>query len=121
MSRGATHHAARGEPEETTMLRKLSIVAVAAASLGAALAPTSASAGWHNGPHGHHGWGWGAPRFYVGGPAYGYGGCYVPRLVPTPWGPPRGPANRCHWERGANNLGAPLAPRQSLLLRTRTQ
>jgi hypothetical protein len=43
------------------MLRKLSLVAVAAASLGvAALAPTSASAwggGWHGGWH--HGWGWG--------------------------------------------------------------
>src|SRR3954462_12817238 len=95
MSRGATHHAARGEPEETTMLRKLSIVAVAAASLGAALAPTSASAGWHNGPHGHHGWGWGAPRFYVGGPAYAYGGCYVRRLVPTPWGPRWRLVTRC--------------------------
>ena len=60
------------------MLRKLSLVAVAAASLGlAALAPTSASAwgghGWHGGGwHGgwHGGWGWGGPRFYVGGPAY---------------------------------------------------
>jgi len=66
------------------MLRKLSLVAVAVASLGAAaLAPTSASAwgGWH------HGWGgWGGPRIVVGGPAYyggGYGGCYVRRLVPT--------------------------------------
>jgi hypothetical protein len=75
------------------LLRKLSLVALAAASLGAAaLAPTSASAwgahGWHGGWHGGHGWG--APRFYVGGPAYygyGNGGCYVRRLVPTPWGP----------------------------------
>jgi len=79
------------------MLRKLSLAAVAAVSLGlAALAPTSASAHWHGGWHGggwHGGgfyrhWGWG-PRFYVGGPAYysyGYGGCYVRRLVPTPWG-----------------------------------
>ena len=61
------------------MLRKLSLVAVAAASLGAAaLAPTSASA-WGYGYHGgwHHGF-WG-PRVFVGGPAYyggyGYGGC----------------------------------------------
>src|SRR6202166_133342 len=78
--------------EEMTMLRKLSLVAVAAASLGvAALAPTSASAwgggggGWHGGWHGG-GWGWGR-HFYVGGPAYnyGYGGCYVRQLVPTPW------------------------------------
>src|ERR1700721_3744444 len=82
------------EPEETTMLRKFSLVAVAAASLGAAaLAPPSASAwgghGWHGGWHGG-GWGWGGPRVFVGGPAYGYsygyGGCYVRQLLPTPWG-----------------------------------
>ena len=78
------------------MLRKLSLVAVAAASLSAAaLAPTSASA-W-----GGHGWdrgGWGGPRFFVGGPAYGYGygGCYVRRLVPTPWGPRWRLVNRCY-------------------------
>lgn len=81
------------------MLRKLSLVAVAALSLGAAaLAPTSASAwgggGWHRG----WGGGWGAPRFYVGGPAYygGYGGCYVRQLVPTPWGPRWRLINRCY-------------------------
>jgi hypothetical protein len=93
------------ELEETIMLRKLSLVAVAAASLGlAALAPTSASAfgahgfhggGWHGG--GWHG-GWrGGPRFFVGGPGYyGYGGCYVRRLVPTPWGPRWRLVNRCY-------------------------
>ncbi len=90
------------EPEEFIMLRKLSLVAVAAASLGAAaLAPTSASA-W--GGHGFHGgWrgGWGGPRIVVGGPAYygsgyGYGGCYVRRLVPTPWGPRWRLVNRCY-------------------------
>ena len=87
--------------KETTMLRKLSLVAVAAASLGAAaLAPTSASAwggGWHGGWHGR-GWGWGGPRFYVGGPGYGYGygGCYARRLVPTPWGPRWRLVNRCY-------------------------
>jgi len=80
------------------MLRKLSLVAIAAASLGAAaLAPTSASAwgGWHGGWH--HGWGFG-PRVYVGGPAYsyGYGGCYVRQLVPTPWGPRWRLVNRCY-------------------------
>lgn len=82
------------------MLRKLSLVAVAAASLGAAaLAPTSASAwgGWHGGWH--HGWV--GPRLFVGGPAYygyygGYGGCYVRRLVPTPWGPHWRLINRCY-------------------------
>ena len=91
--------------EETIMLRKFSLVAIAAASLGvAALAPTSASAwgGWHGGWHGggwHHGWGWGGPRFVVGGPAYyggGYDGCYVRRLVGTPWGPRWRLVNRCY-------------------------
>ena len=79
------------------MLRKLSLVAVAAAALGAAaLAPTSASAwggGWHRG------YGWGGPRVFVGGPAYyggGYGGCYARRLVPTPWGPRWRLVNRCY-------------------------
>jgi hypothetical protein len=69
------------------MFRKLSLVAIAAASLGlAALAPTSASAwggghGWHGG---WHGGGW------------GYGGCYVRRLVPTPWGPRWRLISRCY-------------------------
>jgi hypothetical protein len=95
--------------EEIIMFRKLSLIAVAAASLGvAALAPTSASAwgggGWHGGWHGG-GWhgGWGGPRFYAGGPryygyggGYGYGGCYVRQLVPTPWGPRWRLINRCY-------------------------
>ena len=90
---GADH----ADERETTMLRKLSLVAVAAASLGtAALAPTSASAwGFHPGWHG--GWYHGGPRFYVGGPGYyGYGGCYVRELVPTPWGPRWRLVNRCY-------------------------
>lgn len=73
------------------MLRKFSLAAVAAIALGTvALAPTSASAWWHDGWHHgwHHGWyggwGWDGPRFYYG--AYGgYYGCR--RWVPTPWGP----------------------------------
>jgi len=83
------------------MLRKFSLVALAAASLGvAALAPTSASAwgGWHHGGW-HHGWGFGGPCIVVGGPAYyagGYGGCYVRRLVGTPWGPRWRLVNRCY-------------------------
>ena len=91
-----------GSSEETTMFRKLSLAAVAAVSLGAAaLAPTSASAwgGGHGGWHGgwHHGWGWGGPRYFVGSPvSYGYGGCYVRRLVPTPWGPRWRLVNRCY-------------------------
>lgn len=85
------------------MLRKLSLAAVAAVALGAALAPTSASAHWHGGWHGGGwyggGWhrGWGGPRLFVGGPvSYGYGGCYVRRLVPTPWGPRWRLINRCY-------------------------
>jgi hypothetical protein len=84
------------------MLRKFSLVALAAASLGAAaLAPTSASAwgGWHGGWRHGHGWGWG-PRVVVGGPVYyggpAYGGCYVRRPVPTPWGPRWRLINRCY-------------------------
>jgi hypothetical protein len=81
------------------MFRKLSLAAVAAVALGAALAPTSASAwggyhgGWHRGWHG----GWWGPRVVVGGPAYyGGGGCYVQRLVATPWGPRYRLVNRCY-------------------------
>jgi hypothetical protein len=98
---GITDGADGAEPKETTMFRKLSLVAVAAASLAAAaLAPTSASAfgghGWHGGWH-RGGWGWGGPRFLAGGPAYyGFGGCYVRRLVPTPWGPRWRMVNRCY-------------------------
>lgn len=90
------------------MLRKLSLAAVAAASLAAAaLVPTSASAGrwhhhgWHHGGwhHHHHHHGWGGPRVFIGGPAFyagGYGGCYVRRLVPTPWGLRWRLVNRCY-------------------------
>jgi len=84
------------------MLRKLSLVAIAAASLGAAaLAPTAASAwsGGHRHSHGHHHHhhGWGGPRVVIGAPAYAYGGgCYVRRLVPTPWGPRWQLVNRCY-------------------------
>lgn len=79
------------------MFRKLSLVVAAAASLGAAaLAPTSASAhGWRHHHHHHHGFG---PRVIIGGPAYyagGYGGCYVRRLVPTPFGLRWRLVNRC--------------------------
>jgi hypothetical protein len=85
------------------MFRKLALTVIAAASLGAAaLTPTSASAwgghgGWHGGGrHGEWHGGWGGPRF-VGGPAYfGGGGCYVRRLVPTPWGPRWRVINRCY-------------------------
>jgi hypothetical protein len=81
------------------MFRKFGIALIAAASLGAAaLAPTSASAwgGWHGGwHHGWHRWGWG-PGFYAAYPYYGYGGCWVHRLAPTPWGPRWRVVNRCY-------------------------
>ncbi|CAL77127.1 putative Sulfur globule protein precursor [Bradyrhizobium sp. ORS 278] len=87
------------------MLRKLFLTAAAAVSLGAAaLAPTAASAHWHGGGW-HHGWyggGWHrpfyGPRVFIGGPvySYGYGGCYVRRVVPTPWGPRWRWVNRCY-------------------------
>ncbi len=88
------------------MLRKLVLGCVAAAALGATvLSPSAASAhgwgGWHGGWHGG-GWhrGWGGPRFFVGGPSYyyggGYGGCYVKRLVATPWGYRYRLVNRCY-------------------------
>lgn len=77
------------------MLRKLSLVAIAAASLGAAaLAPTAASA-WDGG---HGGWHrWGGPRVVIGGHGYHgrHGGCYVRRLVATPWGAQWRLVNRC--------------------------
>ena len=76
------------------MLRKFGLAAAAAASLAAAaLAPTSASAWGGQGWHGGH---WGGPSVFVGGPAYGYGGCYMRRLVPTPWGPRWRTVNRCY-------------------------
>ena len=82
------------------MLRKLSLVAVAAASLGvAALAPTSASAwggGWHGGWHGAAGVGAAALLRRRSRLRYGYGGCYVRQLVPTPWGPRWRLVNRCY-------------------------
>jgi hypothetical protein len=90
------------------MLRKLSLAAAAAVSLGvAALAPTSASAwgggwhgGWHPGWHGgfYHHYGYG-PRFYVGGPALQL---RLWRLLC--------PAA------GSDSLGPPLAAGQPLLL-----
>ena len=89
------------------MFRKLSLVAIAALSHGAAaLTPSAASAHWHGGGFGgwhhghggwHHGYGFG-PRVFIGGPvySYGYGGCYVRRVVPTPWGPRWRLINRCY-------------------------
>jgi hypothetical protein len=84
------HHIRR-----TTMLRKITLALVAAASLSAlALAPTTASAGfkggnwgggnwgggWH---HNHWGHGFGFGVGYIGG---GDDGCYQTRRVFTPYG-----------------------------------
>ena len=74
------------------MFRRFSLLAVAAALLGgAALMPTTAAA-WYDTYH--HGW-WG-PRVYIGAAiSYGYGNCYVRRLLPTPWGLRWRLVNRC--------------------------
>ena len=71
------------------MLRKLTLAAVAAASLGVmALAPTSASAGgfWPHHHHHHHHWGHGhgLRLGFIGGG--GYDGCWQTRRVLTPFG-----------------------------------
>ena len=69
------------------MLRKLTLAAVAAASLGVmALAPTSASAGgfW---PHHHHHHHWcHGHGFRIGFAGGGYDGCWQTRRVLTPFG-----------------------------------
>jgi hypothetical protein len=74
-----------------SMLRKLTLGLVTAASLSAmVLAPSAASAhpwggGWHGGWGGfHHFHGFGVG--YVAGPAYVDNGCYAPRRVLTPFG-----------------------------------
>jgi hypothetical protein len=91
------------EFEEIIMMRKLILACAAVTALGAAaFTPSAASAhGWRGG-HGWHGGGfhrgWGGPRF-IGGPVYfggGYGGCYVRRLVPTPWGYRYRLVNHCY-------------------------
>src|SRR5260370_27543493 len=76
----------------TTMLRKLTIGLVAAATLSAmALAPSAASAkpwggGWGGGFGGyHHHFGHGFGIGYIGG-GHVDGGCYVTRRVLTPFG-----------------------------------
>lgn len=70
------------------MFRKITFALAALTALGAAaLAPTSADAGW-KGKHWHkHHWGHG--KIYFGGPTYvAYGhGCWVKRWVDTPYGP----------------------------------
>lgn len=82
------------------MIRKLAFALAATVALGAAsLAASTPAAAWHGhgGWHGHyHGgfWRGGYARFY-GGPAYA-GGCYVRRVVGTPWGPRLRWVNVCY-------------------------
>jgi carbohydrate-selective porin OprB len=78
------HHTRR-----KTMLRKVTLALVAAATLSVmALAPSAASAkpwggGWGGGWHHHHHHGFGFGVGYIGG---GYDGCYQTRRVFTPYG-----------------------------------
>lgn len=73
------------------MFRK-SLLALSALTVigAAALAPTTASAGWKGGwKHGHHGWGHGYGYGYGYGASYVgyYGGCWVKKWIDTPFGP----------------------------------
>lgn len=89
------------------MIRKIAFTLAAVAALGTASLVTStteASAGWkhkhhhHHHGHGHGHWRGGGFGFY-GGPVYaaGYGyGCYVRRVVATPWGPRVRRVNVCY-------------------------
>jgi hypothetical protein len=69
-----------------TMLRKVTLGLIAAASLGAAaLAPSAASAGGFYHGHWGHGWGHGyavgfGPSLYIN---TGYNNCYQQRMVET--------------------------------------
>jgi hypothetical protein len=87
----------------TTMLRKLTLGLVAAATLGAmALAPTAASAkpwggGWGGGwgfHHHHHHFGPGFGIGFIGGDD---DGCFVTRRVMTPFGPRLRTINVCEY------------------------
>ncbi|MFB9266828.1 hypothetical protein ACFFWD_27325 [Bradyrhizobium erythrophlei] len=76
--------------KEKTMFRKAPLALATIATIGAAaLAPTAASAkpfggGWGGGWHYHHHWGPGFGIGFVGGVVDS--GCYVNRLVLTPYG-----------------------------------
>ena len=83
------------------MIRKFALAFATIAALGTAslvTTTTDASArGWHRHHHHHGHWRGGGFRFY--GPVYaglGYGGCYVRRVVPTPWGPRVRVVNVCY-------------------------
>jgi hypothetical protein len=69
------------------MIRKTMLALAATVAIGAAaLAPTSASAGWG---HGGGGWGhggWGHHWGYGGGYYVGYDSCWRTRWVDTPYG-----------------------------------
>jgi hypothetical protein len=74
------------------MFRKTILALAATAALSAAaLAPTSASAGWHGHHWGHHGWGYGGGfgiSLYNPGYVVDTGDCYlVKKIVNTDFGP----------------------------------
>jgi hypothetical protein len=79
------------------MFRKTMLALTALGALSAAaLAPTSASAGWkHHGWHGH----FGGVRIYTGPVGYvgGYDSCYRKRVVYTKYGPVVKLVNVCAW------------------------
>jgi len=75
------------------MLRKTLIALSAVGALGAAaLAPTSASAYWHGGWHGHF---WGPHFGLYAGPAY-YDACVRRQWIDTPFGPRQRWVNVCY-------------------------
>jgi hypothetical protein len=84
------------------MIRKLALAFAAVAALGTAAltgstTPAAARHGWHGHHHHHHHHrGWHRPGYRVYGPAFAYTGCYVKRVVGTPWGPRMRWVNVCY-------------------------
>jgi hypothetical protein len=84
------------------MFRKIILAIAATTAIGAAaFMPTTASAAWHGGWHGHRGHG--GPSFGIsfGAPVYAPYYAYAPRcytvrrVVRTPWGPRWRPVRVC--------------------------
>jgi hypothetical protein len=85
------------QQENTTMFRKTVLALAATATVGLAATTVSttpaAAWGWGHHHHHHHGHFWrGGYGFY----GYGGGGCYVKRVVYTPWGPRVRVVNVCY-------------------------
>jgi hypothetical protein len=79
------------------MFRKILLTSAALAALGAAAltatATPAAANGWNH--HRHHS-GWNRPAFRFRGPAMAYDGCYVRRVIHTPFGPRVRMINVCY-------------------------